>query len=172
MEFDSVDNNDFPQGEKRPKFLTVLCILSFISVGFSLLGNFSALLSGPLSLDELEKVMAESMNLVSTLQEAGNTELSKTLELVLRTQEYINANFYVHTFVTLIGLVCGFIGVFFMFKGRKNGFHFYIIYNVISIISIYVSVPASEVPSIMIVSNMIFSAIFILLYSRNLSWLK
>lgn len=172
MEFDSLENNDFPQGEKRPKFLTVLCILSFISVGFSLLGNFSALISGPLSLDELEKVMAESMKLVVRLQDAGNTELSKTLELVLRTQEHINANFYIHNLVTLIGLVTGFMGVFFMFKGRKNGFHFYIVYNIISIVGIYLSVPASEVPTLMIVSNMIFSAIFILLYSRNLSWMK
>lgn len=172
MEFDSIENNDFQQENKRPTLLTVLCILSFISIGFSLLGNFLALLSGPLPLDELEKVMTDSMKLVNTLQEAGNTDLSKTLELVLRTQEYINANFYAHTLVTLIGLASGFMGVLFMFKGRKNGFHFYIVYNILSIVGIYVSVPASEVPTIMIVSNMIFSAIFILLYSRNLSWMK
>jgi hypothetical protein len=173
MEFNSIENSDFqPEEVKRPTLLTVLCVLSFISIGFSFLGNFSALLSGPLPIDELEKVIADSMNLVARLQDAGSSDLSKTLELVIRTQEYINSNFYPHTLITLIGLITGFIGVFFMFKGRKNGFHFYIVYNILSIVGIYVSVPASEVPTIMIVSNMIFSAIFILLYSRNLSWMK
>ena len=170
MEFNSI--NDTEVNSKRPTFLLVLCILSYISIGFGLLGTLTSIFSGPLSMDEMDQLMKDSWKIVEAIQSNGNSDISGTLEMVLKTQEYINSNFYAHHLTTLLALVSGFIGVYLMFNKKSRGFHFYIIYNVISILIYYVSVPFSEVPSILVISNTIFSAIFILMYSRNLSWMK
>jgi hypothetical protein len=157
---------------KRPTFLLVLAILSLITIGFALLGNLSGLISGPLSEDEMELVMSESMKILEPLSASGMNDMSDTFEKVFRMQIYINANFYTQTLITIAYLLIGLFGVIFMLKGKKNGFHLYIVYNILSIVAIYVSVPANEVPNIMIGMNVLFSALFIFLYSRNLHWMK
>ena len=115
MEIDKLEENNIEQNQeqeqKRPTFLLVLCILSFISLGFNFIGNFFGLFSGPLSESELEKVMSESLKMVAALQETGNNEISETLELVVNMQGYINGNFYFHSLITLLSVITGFIGV-------------------------------------------------------------
>ena len=142
--------------KKRPVFLLVLCILSFVSTGFNFLGNFINIFKGPISQKELNEMLAESSQLISFLDKSGNST---------------NDNFYIHTLVLFITFGLGLFSVFRMYQGYKNGFHMYIIYNLISIVSIYISVPPSEVPSIIIIFSVIFSAFFIFLYSRNLYWM-
>jgi hypothetical protein len=166
------DHQLIEQEEKRPTFLLVLCILSFVSIGFGFLGNLSGLFSGPLPSDELEKIMASSLKMVTALQDSGNTDVSNLLEKAIRTQEYINLNFYQHTIITLLSLLVGFIGVFLMFNKSKKGFHYYILYNILSILLVYVSVPVSEVPTFMVMTNLFICALFVYLYSRNLFWMK
>jgi hypothetical protein len=166
------NTNEQEINKKRPVFLTVLGILSFITIGFGLLGNVTGIFSGPLSEKEMNQAMAEALKSLEPLNASGMDDMSASFELVFRTQVYINANFYVHTLITIASFLIGLLGVIFMFKGRKNGFHLYIIYNLINVSSIYLSVPASEVPSIIVISNLIFSALFVFLYSRNLHWMK
>jgi hypothetical protein len=164
------DNNQ--EEKKRPVFLTVLSILSLIAIVFGLLGNISELFSGPIPREEMEEMIAESKKALEPLSTNGMNDISDTFDKVFSMQIYINANFYTQTLLTVAYLVVGLFGVIFMMKGKKNGFHLYVVYNIISIVAIYVSVPATEVPNIMIIMNILFSALFIFLYSRNLNWMK
>jgi hypothetical protein len=66
----------------------------------------------------------------------------------------------------------GLNGVIFMLKGRKLGFHLYIVYNLIALISIYASAPASEIPSFYFILFGIISSVFIFMFSRNLKFMK
>ena len=60
--------DDYPQEKKRPTFLTVLCILSFISIGLTGIGNlisvatFSAMDQEKMeeSMDQMEDMMDSS----------------------------------------------------------------------------------------------------------------
>ncbi|MES2588953.1 MAG: hypothetical protein V4622_08235 [Bacteroidota bacterium] len=164
--------NTSEEQKKRPVFLLVLAILSFITIGFGLIGNFLGLLAGPMSPSEMENVMASGLKTVESMQNSGMDSFSESFELIFRMQKYINSNFYPHILVTLLSLIVGFIGVLFMLKGNKKGFHLYIIYNLINVATIYVSVPANEVPNVIIISNVIFAGLFVFLYSRNLHWMK
>lgn len=158
--------------KKRPTFLLVLSILSFTTIGLALLGNLGTLLKGPFNENEMETIMAESLSSLQPFIDSGMDNLSNTIEKILKMQEYINSNFYTHNLVTLLGLIIGLLGVIFMLKSKKTGFHLYIIYNIISVTSIYLSVPAGEVPTIVVITNVIFSGLFIFFYSRNLHWMK
>ncbi len=158
--------------KKRPVFLTVLAILSFISIGFGLLGNVMGLIAGPMSATEMEQVTASSMKMIESMDQGGTNNFSDTFAMAFRMEYYKNLNFYPDKLITILGLALGLFGVINMMKGNKNGFHMYIIYNLISIATIYVSVPPSEVPGFFIVVNVLFSGLFVMLYSRNLHWMK
>jgi hypothetical protein len=164
--------NSMEEQKKRPVFLTVLAILSFISIGFGLLGNVMGLIAGPMSAAEMEQVTSTSMKIIESMDQGGANNFSDTFAMAFRMENYKNLNFYPDKLITILGFVLGLFGVINMMKGNKNGFHMYIIYNLISIATIYVSVPPSEVPGFFIVVNVLFSGLFVLLYSRNLHWMK
>lgn len=165
-----IDQEEAPK--RRPVFLTVLGILTFVSTGFGVLGLLLSLVNGPSSDDEVERVVAQSMTSVNELREMGATYMADQMEKIARMNIYINENFYPMLMANFVTLVFGIGGVILMWRGRKLGFHSYIIYNLLSILGIYVTVPAAEVPSLMIILGVIFSAIFIFMYSRNLKWMK
>ena len=49
----SVEIDNIGEDEKRPSFLTAICVLSFITIGSNLIFGFIGLFSGPQSDEEL-----------------------------------------------------------------------------------------------------------------------
>lgn len=166
-----MENQEIPSQEaKRPVFLTVLSIFSLIFIGFSLIGILLGLLSGKLSSEQMELMKIDTYKLVEQFQGSGMEDFSTLFEQSFRMLEYQNNNFWMHNLISLLCFLTGFLGVIYMIKAFKKGFHMYIIYNIIYVLLIYVSVPANEVPTYTIIVNVIFSGLFIFLYSRNLKW--
>jgi len=160
------------QPAKRPVFLTVLCILTFVTSGFSLIGLITSAVSGPASPDELEQSMAVAMQSVNQLRDMGADNAADLFEKVFHWTEYMNQSFYLMLLVNCITFALGLGGALLMWSGRKIGFHSYILYNILGTASIYFAVPASEVPTVIIILQVVFSLIFIFMYSRNLHWMK
>lgn len=165
-----IDQEEAPK--KRPVFLTVLGILTLVSTGLGMLSVLISPVQGPSSSDEVEKVVAQSMQSVNELRDMGATYMADQMEKIARMNIYINENFYMMLMANFVTLLFGIGGVILMWRGRRLGFHSYIIYNILSILGIYVTVPAEDVPSLMIIMGVIFSSIFIFMYSRNLKWMK
>ena len=93
-------------------------------------------------------------------------------EKIQRMSVEVNDNFY---FVSAFGLILTILGLYSalkMWKGSKIGFHLYIIYNLLSIGGIYLYVTPANIPTVFVVFNVVLSGIFILMYLRNLKWLK
>lgn len=157
---------------KRPVFLTVLGILSLITIGFGILSSVLGLLSGPMSAADLEATLAGSAQSAQQLQEMGESEWAETIFKIMQLAVYTNANFYADKLLNLGIYSLGFVGVVSMLKGRKLGFHLYIIYNILSLFSIYASAPIDQVPTFYLGLFGVIATIFVFLYSRNLKWLK
>lgn len=165
--------NDLEQERgPRPGFLTTLCVLTFISTGMSLFSNLFSLITGPLSDEQLKDVQVSMMDLAGQMQNANMTGLAEFYEKLFRIQEATNANHYAFVLSTMVILGIGVFAAIKMLKGSKLGFHLYIIYSFLSVIQLYFFVSASTIPTIFVVSNVIFSLLFIFLYSRNLKWLR
>lgn len=105
----TVTNNE---AGKRPVFLTVLCILSFIFSGIGLIGLIILLIG-----------MGAMSSLASAAVDAGGTYTGPSIGL---TWAYLIIGFL----TTLIGL----FGVIKMWKLQKSGFYIYTACVVISII--------------------------------------
>lgn len=157
---------------ERPVFLKVLCILSFIAIGFNGILLISGMLSGPPQLSELEEVSAQLTQQANEIRAMGSPGLAHMIDQLNDMNFALNENFWTTTLLTGLGLIAGYLGVFWMWNGKKIGFHSYIIYNVISVFSVYAIVPAETVPVIQPIFGVLFSGIFILLYSRNLHWMR
>ena len=169
---DTLDNiND--ENAQRPRFLTVLCILTFISTGMSLVsGLYNLVFVGKQSDEQMLDSKVQLTKSISDMKEMGMTGFAEMMEKINRMTIEINENFYLASAISLITVGIGLFGAIKMWKGFKLGFHLYIVYNLLVVGAIYLYVSPQNIPSIVVITNIILSSIFVFMYSRNLKWMK
>lgn len=156
----------------RPGFLTVLCVLSFISTGLSLIFGLFSFISGPQSDEQMLQSKVDIAKSISEFRKMGMDGMVEMFNKLQLMTEETNNNFYLSGVITLIVASMGLYGVIKMWKGMKQGFHLYIVYSLFSVAGLYFYVSPNNIPSIVIIVNLILSGIFIFMYSRNLKWMK
>ncbi len=159
------------QKPKRPKFLLVLSILSFVYIGLSWISTLASFIAGPLNDNQLNIQRIEMAKALEPLKNSGDSSIVETFDTFIRMTEGINDNFYAFNIVFLGVLALGFVSVLFMFQGKRLGFHLYIGYCLFNILRYYVFLPAADVISFLVVWELFFAALFGILYSRNLHWM-
>ena len=164
--------------EKRPKFLLVLSILSFFNIGITVLTSLFGALGGKPNADELEAAklqFANSQEQLETLAKSEKVDMSYWSE-VLTKLETMSDNMY-ETFsrynsLILLVSIFALVAVYLMFTGKKLGFHFYIGYCFLYVIQSYFFTAPNDVPTFVIVLNILYGGIWVFLYSRNLKWMR
>ena len=142
------------EAAKRPVFLTVLCILSFIAAGLAILGYITLIgLMGAAS------VAVSGMEGMSSEMGAAMSEAISTGPSMGMTWAYIIVGF--------VTVIVSLFGVIKMWKLQKSGFMLYVGATVVSLIMtiVYSGFAAS-------IMGLVFSALFIVLYGLNLKHLK
>lgn len=160
------------QPTERPTFLKVLCILSFISIGFSIITTIFSTISGPQSEEQMVAQKIELLEANEELRENGMDGFADMMEQITRMNESINNHFYSASLLSFAALLIGLFGVYSMWQGKKLGFHLYIVYSLISVGQLYIFVSPADIPSIAIIFNLLIAAAFVFMYSRNLHWMK
>ena len=156
----------------RPRLLTVICILSFISLGLSFVSVVGSLVYGPSSSTEIVKQRSDLAESTEIMRNTGMGDVADAFEQVQRMNEALNRHFYEASTVSILLVILGFYGVLSMWRGKKIGFHIYIIYNLATIANLYLFVSPTDIPSYAVIWGVLISAIFIMLYARNLKWLS
>lgn len=167
-----IDEEINPNETKRPVFLLVLCILSFVSIGWSLLTAIVSLFTGPASEETMIETKVEFTKQINQMNELGSEWGADIFRKLIHITEATNTAHYSFTMTTIVILIIGALGVFWMLKRKKLGFHLYIIYSLLSAVQLYFFVNAAYVPTFLVIFSAVFSGIFILLYSLNLKWMK
>jgi len=145
MENTNSTDNNVPQ---RPVFLTILCILTFISAG---MGGLSALTT-PLFAD----MMVDLVNASPLFDETMKPQIIQMLKA--------GWGYYISTFILA---ACSFTGAVFMWNMRKIGFHFYAMANLglLFIPTLFLGVTAG-------IENVLSSLLFIGMYAIYLKLMK
>lgn len=164
-------NQEIEQNPKRPVLLTVLCILSFIVVGFGLLGVLFSVIGGQPSPEEIESTSNQLIQTASDMRDKNIIWAADMIEQMADLTVYQQQRYWSVLLVNALTMLTGFMGVLFMFRGKKLGFHLYIIYNLLSVGGTFLIVPSHMVPMATVILNLVISGVFILLYSRNLKWM-
>jgi len=127
MEEQQYENEQFlnPQPE-RPTGLSIFCILSFIGGAWNALQNFTSFAA----YDSLKKALANE-DLIETYKKmAGNQA-----DAVIKTFEAAFSVDRVYFILQTLLSICSFVGVLFMWKLQKKGFHIYTIAQILMLIA-------------------------------------
>jgi tryptophan-rich sensory protein len=113
-QFDNTLVNEIEGGSKRPQFLTVLCVLSFVWCGLAfLLGVYGIIVNTP------EK-MQENIENMRKFSPAGAQQME---EQMIEQQNSTLGK--IQPYLSLVFLMVSFLGVMQMFKLKKTGFYIY-----------------------------------------------
>ncbi|MCH5244771.1 MAG: hypothetical protein J1F29_07735 [Lentimicrobiaceae bacterium] len=139
------------ESEKRPTFLTVLCVLSFIGSGCSLLSYLSV----GLSFNTLRHIVFETDTYEAYFAMAPNMRTSMELTFSLPKWYFL-----------LNGLLyaASFAGVVLMWRLRRTGFHVYTIAQCLIILLGMLIVPGTGVPY----GAIVWTGLFVAGYAVNL----
>ncbi|MBV2247309.1 MAG: hypothetical protein KUL83_09110 [Lentimicrobium sp.] len=132
---------------KRPPSLTLLCIMSFIGSGASLLSSV---------------VVALAYNMLPAIAE--QSPLPQAKEMI----EFVLLGGRIFFVWMSIWYALSLIGVYFMWKLRKKGFHFYTISQLLMLITPLFLFPNYQLP----ISNLLLTGSFILAYRLNMRFMR
>lgn len=144
--------------KKRPTFLTVLCILSFVAAGFTIIGGIIGYL-GMAAVEGMAGGMAEGMEGAMGEAMAG-MESMPGMEEAMALWKYAKVLLIAGSLLTILGLV----GVIMMWKLKKMGFY---IYTGAQVLGIIVPVVIAGMAA-MSWLGVFFSVAFIVMYGLNL----
>ena len=150
---DNQQYNDFENPEpQRPSGLTVACILSFINAGWQFTANLISFLSF-----NLMKSMTTDENYLE-LMEKFVPDMDE-FEEAMALQFSVNRIYYLLAALLFAG---SFVGVLFMWKQLKKGFHIYAISQIL--ILIVTAIFVTSVTGTPIWGNVVLTAIWIGIY--------
>jgi hypothetical protein len=154
---------------KRPQLLTVLCVLSFIMCGFTIISTVMNIAQNS------PESHQRSVEQIRTINPAMADQMEDTFAM-MESNIYLKLSPYIN----LIFMLGSFLGVMMMWKLNKTGFYIYAVAEILPYIS-YLFVDASKMSipgvsagmgaTIMMVSlvfMILCDLVFVFLYSRNL----
>ncbi len=136
----------------RPELLKVLCILTFVGSGFSLLSYVLLFFYSDLF---MEVASNEQFTFFRTEEERN-----MIIEIFALPKIY----FFLH----IVFYASSVFGAYLMWKLRKTGFHFYAIAQISLIIIYKAFIPTAPFPYL----PLFITIIFVLLYFRNLKYMS
>jgi hypothetical protein len=146
----------------RPTLLTVLCILSFIGIGFSLIGS----LNNALRPDNFINKVEQSQALLEDYDETGSF-LDSLMKMGEVDSEMVEKIVPLSVSAIILSLLLLF-GVIQMWNLKKQGFYIYMGVKVLSFIVPIIIVGHNFNSGLALGFGIFFSLLFIFLYSLNL----
>jgi hypothetical protein len=158
--------------KKRPVFLLVLVILSSINIGVATLGALSGMLGAKPDKVMIKSAKLEFANMREQLEEGGAGNFTYLIDQMEGVTNNMFKHFQAYNSIQFLVLVLGLLGVVLMYRGRKLGFHFYIIYSLGLVVLPYIFNPITGIPTILTIVGILYGGFWVFLYSRNLHWLQ
>lgn len=166
------DFQEATEATKRPKFLLVLVILSSINIGFSTMGSIGAMMGAKPDADMIKESKLDFAKMREQLETAGASEYNYIVDQMQMVTDNMFEHFQSYNSVQFIFLVFGLTGVILMYQQRRLGFHFYILYSLGMVMLPYFFNDIHHIPTVLTIVGLLYGAIWVLLYSRNLHWIN
>ena len=150
---------------KRPTFLTVLCILSFIGLGFGIIGNIIGLLFSK-GIEAASGLAEEGMDEALSEIESEIPEMGGFMETLFGGAMKAMEHYTLITSVTLVCSIIALVGVIMMFQLKKIGFYLFSGAKVVIIVLPMILI--GGLVGGMSLMGAIFPIAFIIMYAVNL----
>ncbi len=165
--FDEDFDNDFTT-KSRPDFLTILIILTWIAVGFTVLGSISSFMNPSSSLDQMDEAMA--------VFEDMPTDDQLMVDMMIDVKVFFQASIDNFKNINLSNLILylleGFAALL-MFNLNKVGYWLYALCQVGFVIVANSFYPSNNIMTSILIGYTLFtSSLFLILYGVNFKHLK
>lgn len=156
---------------KRPTFLIILCILTFIGSGWGVLANLVSLFTAGMMQGHMSTEMYSSI--VGEMESQGvNSFFSRFFSTTMETMMLMDVHAKNITIFHLILSVLSLSGALLMFQLRRWGFYLYAASQILSLFIL----PYFVGFNVTVILGMLFSGVatlaFIILYSLNLKYMN
>ena len=160
-----------PSKQDRPVFLTILCIISFVVLGFTIFKNIISFIFGKFGssfYNLIQNNLENSLNQINATNPAAASFVEKIFESILKL---IDALPLLAT-MTIVLSVVALAGVIMMWSLLKNGFYVYAGAKIILIFVPMMLIGINFLSMLMAMTSLFVAAIFITLYALNLKAMK
>jgi ABC-type multidrug transport system fused ATPase/permease subunit len=159
--------------KKRPTFLTVLCILSYIGVAFQIISAIISIGAGAAAsgLSSVGKELSQGTNELSNIEgmDQSLSNLNEATEALDKAAQYASVVGIVNIIAALICLV----GVIMMWKLKKTGFYIYAVGELgAPIVAIILMGFSTIFGGMMLFVSLIVPILFTILYALNLKHME
>jgi hypothetical protein len=160
-----------PDIKPRPTFLTVLCIISFVGLGLSVINNFSTLIitsTGTWLYDMIQDSLEMALQQASVSDPGTSLLLEHIFDAVLKLIDVL-------PLLAGISLVCALIalaGVLFMWNQKRTGFYLYTGAKVVLVFLPILLIGYNFLSVIIALTTFFGTAVFVTLYGLNLKSMK
>ena len=167
-----INNINFLDEEQKERstFFSVLCVLTFIASGFTILASFLLLISGG-SIKEV----SQSSEFETEFYKAysgmfSDAEIDNFIDIFRIVAERIIPI----SIIVLIAALLRFMGAYFMYKLQRKGFHFYLSGQILRFsLPVLVGISAIAYPDFSsIFSSALLPIAFVLMYAIQLNIIK
>ncbi len=148
---------------KRPQFLTVLCILTFIGSALGLLGAIYGYFSAKSS-----AAMMDTMGNTPGMEGMGGMMMGEVQATMRKAAENAFPNM-------IIGIVCSLLclfGALQMWQLKKQGFYIYTVGEIAAPIAAFILGAGGMIGGIGAIFGVVIAIVWIVLYALNLKHLK
>lgn len=161
------DGYDAGLQKKRPVFITVLCILTFVSCGFTFISALWRLASG----NNTEESMAK-LKSMPQFQDGISEKMAEGIEKMTEWQSTADL-------LALGNVALCLAGALLMWKLRKSGFYLYVVGQVLPFISLFgMYSVVQNIPILgmaMLITSIfaaLFAVAFVIMYAVNLKHMR
>ena len=159
------------QNQKRPIFLMVLCILTFIGSGWNIISNLSSLFT--IGLVENEQMVMQQFSSVSD-EVQQSVYLNSWARFFESSIEWAKVTFEYRRSIAIIQLVLGLLsllGAILMYQLRRIGFYFYVAAQILMLFVLPYFAGFTMIVLLIMGTSAFMALLFILLYAVNLKHL-
>ena len=170
LTIDTIDNS---LSRRRPTFLTVLCIITFVVSGYNLVmaivGVFSKKSFDPAQWQDLSNQMAEAMSGTDAASQEMATRLMEAFSQMIQAGI---ENALTLGLVAVAASALSILGAYFMFKLKKIGYYTYIVAKVIGVLIPLIIYGVNIVTLMMFGFIALIGVLFIILYGINRKYMS
>lgn len=163
---------EIEQPKERPTFLTVLCVLSWITAIWTSISALISILTKQSSIDNLMLSRDMVENAGAEIEEEGISFLSAIMNGSLEAIQDQIDNFMLINTSNLVLYVAQILAVYFMFKLQKKGFWLYTFVQALLLIMPFVYMTVNSVMILGTVFTAFITLAFIIMYATNLKHMK
>lgn len=160
------------EAPKRPVFLLVLVIMSSINIGISTMGALSAILGAKPDASMIKEAQLDFAKMRDQLEAANGSDFIYIVDQMEAVTMNMFSHFHTYNSIQFIFLLLGLTGVILMFQRKRLGFHFYIVYSLGLVLLPYFFNAMQQIPTILTIVGVLYGALWVFLYSRNLHWVN